>query len=135
MPTLSRRRPDPRLFAPYHDPLPSATHLPQAEPDAIAQDFHHYRLFDFQRRRRRGGPSWRDLSPAYAFALVSHAQDWPRLAEREVDDELAAHWERMRGGSRLSWARVRPVVEDAWLALDHMPAAAIHAATHQADTH
>ena len=32
----------------------------------------------------------------------------------------------MRGQSRLGWHQARAVVEDAWLALDHMPAAAVH---------
>ncbi len=39
-------------------------------------------------------------------------------------EELAEHWEQMRGHSRLSWSQARPVVEDAWRALDHIPAAA-----------
>jgi hypothetical protein len=32
----------------------------------------------------------------------------------------------MRGQSRLGWGQARGIVEDAWLALDHMPPAAAH---------
>ena len=126
------RRPDRRLFVPP-EPAPRARRagtVPQPEPDGVAQDYSHYSLADYQRRRRRGGPSWRDLHPAYAFALMTHAADWPRASDAGVEDELAAQWERMRGASRLSWRRARPVVEDAWLALDHIPVAAVHGARH-----
>jgi hypothetical protein len=125
------RRPDRRLFALRPAPATAAgARIPLADPQAVAQDFHHYSLADYRRRRRRGGPSWRDLCPAYAFAQLTHAADWPRAAADGAEDELAAQWERMRGSSRLSWRRARPVVEDAWLALDHIPAAAVHAAPH-----
>lgn len=125
------RRPDPRLFALLARPSAASNRRTAgAEPQAVAQDFHHYSLADYQRRRRRGGPSWRDLSPAYAFAQLTHAADWPRAAADGAEEELASQWERMRGGSRLSWRRARPVVEDAWLALDHIPAAAVHGAAH-----
>ncbi|MBV6831131.1 hypothetical protein KWH18_19360 [Xanthomonas campestris pv. viegasii] len=63
----------------------------------VAQDFHCYSLADYQRRRRRGGPT---------------------------------QWDSMRGASRLDWPHVRDIVEDAWLALDHIPEAAIHGAAH-----
>ena len=38
-----------------------------------------------------------------------------------------ADYARRRGGSRLRWEQVRDLVEDAWLALDRMPVAAVHA--------
>jgi hypothetical protein len=129
---IFERRPDRRLFVQL-EPSPRAMPLgglSRAEPAGVAQDYRHYSLADYQRRRRRGGPSWRDLYPAYAFALLTHAADWPRAPDEGVEDELAAQWERMRGSSRLSWRRARPVVEDAWLALDHIPVAAVHEAAH-----
>jgi len=123
----SVRRPDRRLFeAPLDPRLPTA--LPPLESHGVAQDYRHYSLVDYQRRRRRGGPTWRDLYPAYVFARRTHAEDWPRTDDS--DEALAAQWEQMRGESRLSWRRARAVVEDAWLALDHMPIAAVHEATH-----
>lgn len=120
------RRPDRRLFAAPLDPqLPAM--LPPLE-SGVAQDYRHYSLVDYQRRRRRGGPTWRDLYPAYEFARRTHAADWPRTAD--IDDALAAQWEQMRGSSRLSWRRARVVIEDAWQALDHMPEAAVHEVRH-----
>ncbi|KAB7762498.1 hypothetical protein CKY51_21275 [Xanthomonas maliensis] len=96
----------------------------------VPQDFQCYSVADYQRRRRRGGPTWRDLSPAYAFARLTHAADWPRGADAQCEQELAAQWECMRGSSRLDWPHVRGVVEDAWLALDHIPIAAVHGVAH-----
>ncbi|MGH8053615.1 MAG: hypothetical protein ACREP4_06825 [Stenotrophomonas sp.] len=90
----------------------------------VAQDFVQYSLDDYA-RRRRGAQRWRDLQPAYAFALVTHAADWPR-GSADTGVELAEHWEQSRGESRLRWEQVRDVIEDAWLALDRMPTAAVH---------
>lgn len=93
---------------------------------AVAQDYLQYLRWDYERRRGHGHRHWRDLSPAYAFALTTHAAHWPRGGGDHTDAELAEHWEQMRGASRLDWAHARAVVEDAWLALDHMPAPAVH---------
>ena len=93
--------------------------------DEVAQDFVQYSLDDYA-RRRRGARGWLDLQPAYAFARATHAADWPR-GSGDTDVELAEHWEQARGGSRLRWEQVRDLVEDAWLALDRMPVAAVHA--------
>jgi len=82
-------------------------------------------LNDYERRRANGHRNWRDLCPVYAFALTTHAADWPRGGDADTSEELAAHWEQMRGQSRLGWSQARPVVEDAWRALDHIPAAAV----------
>lgn len=95
--------------------------------DEVAQDFVQYSLDDYA-RRRRGAMGWRDLQPAYAFALATHAADWPR-GSFDTDAELAEHWELARGDSRLGWEQVRALVEDAWLALDRMPVAAVHVRT------
>ncbi|NIJ88555.1 hypothetical protein FHR49_001342 [Xanthomonas campestris] len=127
------RRPDRRLFSTSADPtLPKRTHRASAvvDADGVAQDFRCYSRADYHRRRRRGGPTWDDLAPAYAFARVTHAADWPRGADAQCEQALAAHWDSMRGGSRLDWPHVRAIVEDAWLALDHIPDAAVHGVAH-----
>lgn len=96
-----------------------------ADADEVAQDFLQYSLADYAKRRRKGFTRWRDVYPAYAFALASHAADWPR-GTGDTEAELAAYWEQARGDSRLPWDQARAVIEDAWLALDRMPAAAVH---------
>ncbi len=125
-PDRSEHRPAPTLFS--VDPkvmrrgrLQRSGHAADEE----AQDFVQYSLDDYA-RRRRGALRWRDLQPAYAFALASHAADWPR-GNADTEAELAEHWEQARGGSRLRWEQVRGVIEDAWMALDRMPVAAVHA--------
>ncbi|WMJ71109.1 hypothetical protein [Stenotrophomonas sp. 24(2023)] len=127
MPRLER--PAPSVFNVHLDPLGARSAQRRArqaaEPQAVAQDYQQYMRSDYERRRSQGHRSWRDLCAAYAFALSTHAADWPRGGDADTDEELAAHWEQMRGQSRLSWQQARPVVEDAWMALDHMPAAAV----------
>lgn len=127
--TPLERRPDRSLLQCHLEPLPPRgrrrRQLRERGAGAIAQDYDQWMLADYARRRARGGPPWRDLRPAYAFARATHADDWPR-EDTEAQAALAAHWEQVRGESHLAWARARPVVEDAWRALDHMPAAAVH---------
>lgn len=129
MPRLDRRA-APALFNACLQP-PSARHGRRSrteEPEAIAQDYLQYMRHDYERRRRQGRRSWKDLYPAYSFALTTHHADWPRGGDDDTEGELAEHWEQMRGQSRLGWTQARAIVEDAWLALDHMPAAAVHSA-------
>lgn len=127
MPRLER--PAPSVFNAHLDPLAARRSArrarPAPEPQAVAQDYQQYMHRDYERRRAQGHRSWRDLCAAYAFALSTHAADWPRGGEAGTDEELAAHWEQMRGPSRLTWPQARPVVEDAWTALDHMPPSAV----------
>ncbi len=128
---LERRATSP-LFNAYLDPRPARRSRARraADSNAVAQDFLQYSLSDYDQRRARGALTWRDLGPAYAFALTSHCADWPRATDDDLDRELAAQWELLRGESRLQWRQVRQVVEDAWRALDQMPAAAVHEARH-----
>lgn len=124
-------RPSPSVFNVRQDPLAGtpaqrrARRLQREDPHAVAQDYLQYMLNDYDSRRRQGHRSWRDLCPAYAFALTTHAANWPRGGDDATEGELAAHWEQMRGESRLRWPQAREVVEDAWTALDHMPASAL----------
>ncbi|WP_411849359.1 hypothetical protein ACLB90_09975 [Stenotrophomonas sp. LGBM10] len=128
MPRLDRRA-VPALYNAYLQPERSGRRSRRErmeEPQAVAQDYLQYMRNDYEQRRAQGRRSWRDLYPAYAFALTTHYADWPRGTGDDTDGELAEHWEQMRGQSRLGWPQARAVVEDAWLALDHMPAAAVH---------
>lgn len=124
-------RPAPSVFNSRRDPLAAspaqrrARRQQREDPQAVAQDYLQYMLNDYDDRRRQAHRSWRDLCPAYAFALTTHAANWPRGGGEDTEGELAAQWELMRGESRLRWPKAREVVEDAWLALDHMPAPAV----------
>jgi hypothetical protein len=124
-------RPAPSVFNARRDPLGGsptqrrARRQQREDPQAVAQDYLQYMLNDYDVRRRQAHRSWRDLCPAYAFALTTHAANWPRGSDEQTEGALEAHWEQMRGESRLRWPKAREVVEDAWLALDHMPASAV----------
>jgi len=118
------QRPMPALFNAHQDPLAAhAGPRPRRRPDpqAVAQDYLPYMPDDYQARRRLARRRWADLCPAYAFALTTHAADWPRSGDDAIEHALAAHWEQVRDGSRMNWPQARRVVEDAWMALDHMP--------------
>jgi hypothetical protein len=127
-------RPDPLLFNAHLDPLPAMP--PQGPGEASgphphdAADYRQYSLADYRQRRDRHGTPWRDLCPAYAFALRTHAGGWPRAPMADTDGELAAHWEQVRGESQLDWHQARPVIEDAWQVLDHLPAPALRVEAH-----
>ncbi|WP_414492593.1 hypothetical protein [Stenotrophomonas maltophilia] len=127
MPRLER--PAPSVFNALLDPLGQRTAQRRTrrheDPQAVAQDYLQYMLSDYEERRGQSHRNWRDLCPVYAFALTTHAADWPRGDAADTCEELAEHWEQMRGHSRLSWSQARPVVEDAWRALDHIPATAV----------
>ncbi|WP_369978011.1 hypothetical protein [Xanthomonas bundabergensis] len=124
-------RPAPLLFNAHLDPLPPAAHRRGAGPRPHdAPDYRQYSLADYRQRRARHGTAWRDLCPAYAFALRTHAGGWPRGPVADTDGELAAHWEQVRGESQLDWRQARPVIEDAWQALDHLPAPALRVEAH-----
>jgi hypothetical protein len=128
MPRLDRRT-APALFSAYPQPPRTTRRVRRErteEAQAVAQDYLQYMRSDYERRRGHGHRSWRDLYPAYAFALTTHYADWPRGNDDDTAGELAEHWEQMRGQSRLGWAQARSIVEDAWLALDHMPPTAVH---------
>jgi hypothetical protein len=122
------RRIAPALFNAYLQrpvPSPRRRRARAEDPQEVAQDYLQYMRSDFERRRSGSRRSWQDLYPAYAFALTTHHADWPRGDVDDSDGELAEQWEQMRGPSRLGWRQARAVVEDAWLALDHMPPAAV----------
>jgi len=119
------------LFNAHLDPLPAPPRRRGARlRPHDAPDYRQYSLADYRQRRARHGTPWRDLCPAYAFALRTHAGGWPRAPIAETDGELAAHWEQMRGESQLDWGQARTVIEDAWQALDHLPAPALQQVTH-----
>ena len=90
MPRLDRRA-APALFNAYLQPERSGRRARRdraEDAQAIAQDYLQYMRSDYEQRRSHGRRSWRDLYPAYAFALTTHYADWPRGAD-DTDGELA----------------------------------------------
>ena len=76
-------------------------------------------------RRVRPDLAWDDARPAYALALAAHAVLCEALDD-EREDLLAAHWDRLRGGSRLDWSRARPLLADGCRALNRLDPLAMH---------
>ncbi len=107
MPRLER--PAPSVFNALLDPLGQRTAQRrtrrQEDPQAVAQDYLQYMISDYEERRGQSNRNWRDLCPVYAFALTTHAADWPRGDAADTCEELAEHWEQMRGQSRLAGRR------------------------------
>jgi len=76
-------------------------------------------------RRVRPDLDWNDARPAYALALAAHAVLCEALDD-ERENLLAAHWERLRGDSRLDWPRARPLLADGCRALSRLDPLAMH---------
>lgn len=76
-------------------------------------------------RRIRPELDWDDARPAYALALAAHAVLCEALDD-EREDLLAAHWDRLRGRSRLDWTRARPLLADGCRALNRLDPLAMH---------
>ena len=102
MPRLER--PAPSVFNALLDPLGQRTAQRRTrrheDPQAVAQDYLQYMLSDYEERRAQGHRNWRDLCPVYAFALTTHAADWPRNTDDAIHnactDAQAALMERVR---------------------------------------
>lgn len=59
------------------------------------------------------GRTWDDYAPAYRYALrAQQAQDGQQF--EDLEPELAAEWEFVRGQSRLTWPEARPAMAAAW---------------------
>ena len=76
-------------------------------------------------RRLRPELAWDDARPAYALALAAHAVLCEALDD-EREQLLAAHWDTLRGESRLDWARARPLLADGCRALERLDPLAMH---------
>ena len=76
-------------------------------------------------RRLRPELAWDDARPAYALALAAHAVLCEALDD-EREQLLAAHWDTLRGESRLDWSRARPLLADGCRALERLDPLAMH---------
>jgi hypothetical protein len=76
-------------------------------------------------RRLRPELAWDDARPAYALALAAHAVLCEALDD-EREEVLAAHWDSLRGESRLDWTRARPLLADGCRALERLDPLAMH---------
>jgi hypothetical protein len=76
-------------------------------------------------RRLHPEVCWEDACPAYAIALSAHAALCDELdAERET--QLAEHWPRIRGSSRLDWRQASGLIADGCSALARLDPLAMH---------
>ena len=106
-----------RALSAGHEPPPSTPLLEQQAlldvPPAYEQFCRsHYASV----RRLHPELDWQDACPAYAVALSLHAALCNELDEGR-ERLLAAHWERIRGGSRLAWRQAATLVADGCSAL------------------
>ena len=76
-------------------------------------------------RRVHPNLRWDDARPAYAVALAAHAVLCEALDEHN-EQQLAAHWDDIRGDSGLSWVQARPFVYDGCRALSRLDPLAMH---------
>jgi hypothetical protein len=70
-------------------------------------------------RRLHAELRWDDARPAYALALAAHAVLCDALDDGR-EQLLAAHWDELRGASRLAWSQARPLLADGCRALDRL---------------
>ncbi|AEG93484.1 hypothetical protein [Ramlibacter tataouinensis] len=60
----------------------------------------------------RAGLDYEDFAPAYCVGYIGHAQYGG--AFEDAEKSLWANWERIKGGSRLSWDEAREAMRAAW---------------------
>ena len=70
-------------------------------------------------RRTHPGITWEDACPVYAIALSAHAALFVAL-DPAGEQQLAQHWDRVRGQSSLDWELARPLIADACSALHRL---------------
>jgi len=63
--------------------------------------------------------AWEDACPVYAIALSAHAALFVAL-DADCEQQLAQHWDRLRGQSSLDWELARPLIDDACSALHRL---------------
>ncbi|MCX8518076.1 MAG: hypothetical protein ORN29_08485 [Rhodoferax sp.] len=59
------------------------------------------------------GSTYDDYGPAYGYGVNAYGKYRGRRFE-DVESELSADWDNMRGVSRLGWGRAKHAVHDAW---------------------
>jgi hypothetical protein len=99
---------------------------PQFVPMAVPDAYDRFCRAHFSSvRRLHPTLEWDDASPAYAVALSAHAAlcvDFDEQQERLLE----RHWDRIRGGCKLSWAQARPLIAAGCSALDRLDPLAMH---------
>lgn len=99
--------------------------LPRAHAHAAAftdgqrvDDFAAFSMHDYRRRiRLHPDVAWDDACQAYALAAATHPDYGGRL-DLDAESRLEAHWEHLRGDSRLDWSIARTLLRETWRWLD-----------------
>ena len=59
------------------------------------------------------GTAYEQYGPAYQYGWESYSRNSDSRFD-DVEDELAADWEKRRGQSKLDWDSAKPAARDAW---------------------
>ena len=79
--------------------------------DAREEDLHWEHAFS-RERYYQGGLDYEDYAPAYCVGYIGYAQYGGEFEDAERS--LCANWERIKGGSRLSWDGALLAIRAAW---------------------
>jgi hypothetical protein len=63
--------------------------------------------------------TWDDFDPAYRYAYDSQQRHATRHFA-DVEDQLAAGWDRAKGKSRLAWNDAKAAVRSGWDSIERM---------------
>lgn len=85
--------------------------------DGFARWAEHYRAIFRDTPYYSSGRHWSDYAPAYRYGHHMHTEHRGHRFE-EVEEELAEHWDALKGDSHLEWAEARGAVRDVWRRLD-----------------
>ena len=94
------------------------------QPGAPGRDLHS-RYSDYWQQEYRNQPyydskyDWSDFGPAYDYAFEKRGEHPSRRFE-DVEGQLEAGWDKVKGKSRLAWREAKQAVRSGWHAVERM---------------